>query len=512
MAIDLILRRAWNARPPTGAYTVLDSTKGVKVHYTGGRVEPGIVDNHDGCTELVRSIQNHHIDGNGWIDIGYCADEETEILTRRGWRTHREVREGDLVLTLDPVLGLSRWQHVLEVCVFPAKRRDLVRMEFPGHSSLTTVNHRWPVRRADGSRAWATTGALTPGDRIQVAAPCADLPSEPKWTDALVELAAWFWDGSAVRRPAHAARIRAALLAASGEAGWEEGDGEIRLPAIARHSLRGALEGDFVLSLTRAQLGLFTEVAELSGRPPGDARLLAAVLSGRSPTGQAAVAPAASAVLEAYEGEIWCPRTPDQTWFARRRGTVYFTGNTYVACPHRKVFEGRGAHHLPAANGAGLNSGHYAVLGLVGNAGLVEPPDAMLDGILDAIEYLRQRGGAGSEIKGHRDGYSTDCPGDPLYSWVRRGAPRPGTTTPTPRPTAPAFPGRLLSYPPVVRGDDVRTWQQQMSTRGWNIDVDGAYGAGSREVCRRFQRNQGIPDDGVVGPVTWRLAWEAPLP
>ena len=157
MAIELISRKAWGARSPRGSYTRLDSTKGVKVHYTGGRVDPRIVDDHDRCAALVRSIQNSHMDGNGWIDIGY----------------------------------------------------------------------------------------------------------------------------------------------------------------------------------------------------------------------------------------------------------------SFVACPHTKVFEGRGLHRLPAANGAGLNQDHYAVLGLVGNTGLVEPPDGMLHAILDAIEHARRNGRAGNEIKGHRDGYATDCPGEP---------------------------------------------------------------------------------------------------
>ncbi|WP_199485130.1 peptidoglycan recognition protein family protein [Actinomadura craniellae] len=100
-------------------------------------------------------------------------------------------------------------------------------------------------------------------------------------------------------------------------------------------------------------------------------------------------------------------------------------GYSMVVCAHGHVFVGRGAHRLPAANGPGLNTGHYAVCGLVGNKGTTQPTDAMLHGIRDAIEYLRSRGGAGGEIKGHRDGYATDCPGGPLYAWVRKGAPRP---------------------------------------------------------------------------------------
>ncbi|GAA3805298.1 N-acetylmuramoyl-L-alanine amidase [Sphaerisporangium flaviroseum] len=189
-------------------------------------------------------------------------------------------------------------------------------------------------------------------------------------------------------------------------------------------------------------------------------------------------------------------------------------GYSMAACPHRKVFVGRGPGHLPAANGPGLNSGHYAVLGLVGNSGLVKPPDGMLDGIVDAIEYLRDKGGAGKEIKGHRDGYSTDCPGAALYEWVKKGAPRPGgqpgPTDPDPV-RHPRFPGRLLKYPPVMRGEDVRTWQAQMDKRGWTIDVDGAYGPGSREVCRDFQQEQRLGVDGVVGKITWDAAWEAPI-
>ncbi|GAB2962097.1 N-acetylmuramoyl-L-alanine amidase [Nonomuraea fastidiosa] len=253
MAIDLVLRREWNARAPRGDYTQLDSTKGVKVHYTGGRVDEAIVSDHARCVALVRSIQAYHMDGNGWIDIGY----------------------------------------------------------------------------------------------------------------------------------------------------------------------------------------------------------------------------------------------------------------SYVACPHRKVFEGRGLHHLPAANGPGLNAGHYAVLGLVGNAGLVRPPDGVLHAIVDAIEFVRRNGSAGKEIKGHRDGYATDCPGEPLYAWVRRGAPRPaGGDEGGGPPAAPPFPGRLLGYPPVMHGEDVLTWQSQMRRRGWELDVDGAYGPQSRDVCRRFQRQQGVTADGIVGPITWRLTWE----
>jgi hypothetical protein len=36
------------------------------------------------------------------------------------------------------------------------------------------------------------------------------------------------------------------------------------------------------------------------------------------------------------------------------------------------------------------------------------------------VFYLRDHG-AGNEIKGHRDGYATSCPGDALYALVKSG-------------------------------------------------------------------------------------------
>lgn len=487
MAIDLVLRKDWNARPPRGDYTQLDSTKGVKVHYTGGRVDPGIVSDHSGCVALVRSIQGFHMDDNGWIDIGYCVDEETELLTRQGWKSYRDLRAGDVALTLDHDTGMSEWQPVLEVCVFPAMEREMIRMEGPAHSSLTTPHHRWPVERQAGQdtrRLWVTTETIGHRDRIPVAAPCADLPAEPKWSDAFVELVAWFAaegasgaSGVAIHRsrrdPAHLMRIRAALHKvfgppAAGASRWRETARddlvEFRLPAEAGRQLAEVAPGrvpgyEFLLSLSRAQLALFLETSLTAGdagrdrlaredRAAAEAYMFAALLAGsgaamsRLPeTGmwlttirrQHSVVPRPALRIrrETYRGRIWCPRTENQSWLARREGTVYFTGNTMVACPHRKVFEGRGPHHLPAANGPGLNAGHYAVLGLVGNAGLVQPTDGVLHAILDAIQYLRDKGRAGTEIKGHRDGYSTDCPGDPLYDWIRRGAP--GRAGPRPR-------------------------------------------------------------------------------
>lgn len=122
----------------------------------------------------------------------------------------------------------------------------------------------------------------------------------------------------------------------------------------------------------------------------------------------------------------------------------------YAACPHGYLLEGRGIGKRTGANGnQALNQAHYAIVGLVGSSGLTEPTDAMLSAIRDGIELLRQHG-AGPEIKGHRDGFATACPGGPLYAWVQKGAPRP--TAPKPPTPAPASGGTY-----TVRAGDTLT-------------------------------------------------------
>lgn len=114
-------------------------------------------------------------------------------------------------------------------------------------------------------------------------------------------------------------------------------------------------------------------------------------------------------------------------------------GYSMVVCNHNVAMVARGRNVLPAANGPGLNAGHYAILLLVGNSGVTEPTDNMKLAFHGARDYLSgSPGNAGAEILGHRDGYNTDCPGTPIYGWVSSGAKLPQDVNPEPPVAAPA--------------------------------------------------------------------------
>lgn len=234
------------------------------------------------------------------------------------------------------------------------------------------------------------------------------------------------------------------------------------------------------------------------------------------------ITPGDGGVAVHYEGGGKLTGHAHTTCAARVRGIEDFHVNTrgwagiaysYLVCEHGIVFEGRGLGHRTAANGTTAgNQDYYAVCALIGD--LDETSDVLLTAVRDAIDYMRAHG-AGRDIEPHRHFLSTSCPGSRLNKWVRAGAPRPGKPSPTvpdaPVGKAPRFPGRLITQPPVMRGDDVRRWQHQMRERGWAIGVDGAYGPMSEQVCRRFQEEKGLAVDGVVGAKTWAAAWTAPI-
>lgn len=94
----------------------------------------------------------------------------------------------------------------------------------------------------------------------------------------------------------------------------------------------------------------------------------------------------------------------------------------------------------------------------------------------------------------------------------------PGSPAPAyPLPSGSYFGPRLpLSNARSVSGyyshrADLARWQSRMLQRGWDIRPDGLYGPQTAGVARGFQREKHLGVDSLIGPVTWRAAWESPI-
>src|SRR5689334_15966880 len=118
------------------------------------------------------------------------------------------------------------------------------------------------------------------------------------------------------------------------------------------------------------------------------------------PASEAADQVTAKGVKIHYEGtEVSC-KTHDQCVSlvkAIRKSHLANTKENYsdiaynlLVCRHGYVFEGRGKRKRTGANGnQELNRAHYAVMALLGDEGDTTPTPEMIEGIKDAIAYLR---------------------------------------------------------------------------------------------------------------------------
>ena len=189
----------------------------------------------------------------------------------------------------------------------------------------------------------------------------------------------------------------------------------------------------------------------------------------RTPNGATPYSRARRGVKLHYLGTAYSDRTHDRCDdYVRQIQAQHMDGNgwsdigySFAVCTHGYVYEGRGLKRRNSANGnTTLNDQDYAIVLLVGSSGLTKPTDEQLDGARDAIEYCRKEGPAGTWLGGHRDGYATSCPGDPIYAWVKAGAPRPTAQQedddmPTAAEIAEAVVAKLLAGGGVLEKSDV---------------------------------------------------------
>ncbi len=67
------------------------------------------------------------------------------------------------------------------------------------------------------------------------------------------------------------------------------------------------------------------------------------------------------------------------------------------------------------------------------------------------------------------------------------------------------------STSPKLR-DEVKELQELLDADGFSIELDGLFGRQTEAAVKTFQREQGLDDDGVVGPLTWAALLGVPSP
>ena len=224
-----------------------------------------------------------------------CVDDKTEILTKRGWLKYSELTTDDYSLAIEPTTGTADWQKIEYIHIGENKERDMLLMEGAGHSSLTTLDHRWlsyPTFKPTSIFNWKTSETLSRCDRIPTSATVSSIPTKATYSDDFVELMAWYWtegwccwsksrtnsvqgavSQSESANPVKTARIRALLsriqpdknseyLSKYGVVSfWLRKDLLMELDSLAPGKV---ISTEFILKLTKKQLDLFIEVSILA--------------------------------------------------------------------------------------------------------------------------------------------------------------------------------------------------------------------------------------------------------
>jgi murein L,D-transpeptidase YcbB/YkuD len=72
--------------------------------------------------------------------------------------------------------------------------------------------------------------------------------------------------------------------------------------------------------------------------------------------------------------------------------------------------------------------------------------------------------------------------------------------------TAPSWPNK--SWTEGAYDKSLACWQMQMGARGYDLYGTGYYGANTKTAAQDIQKKNGLPGSGLIGPKTWKAAWE----
>lgn len=68
-------------------------------------------------------------------------------------------------------------------------------------------------------------------------------------------------------------------------------------------------------------------------------------------------------------------------------------------------------------------------------------------------------------------------------------------------------------YQTGSKGDEVKRIQVTLNALGYNVgDADGIYGSKTKTGVAKYQSDNGLSPDGIVGPQTWQLLMGGAIP
>lgn len=332
-------------------------------------------------TEL---IKNYYDAKRFKMDIIYCVDVETEALTKRGFRKYNEITLDDELLTLD-LDGRSTWQKVKEVFINNVDT-EMYRYQARNFNAFVTANHRWIVEdkrkrlKIVETKDFGKRGLYIPKIATDYRDPIMSYDSN------YIELLSWvFSEGyyckqkgkndysiiisQSKKNSIFCEQIRNCLR--KNGLKWKEYFNETNQCFNFRFAFEMGRKiklnfplkiptYEFAKSLTREQAKLFidtfvsadgwidksgTKSITQQNRQCVDVLMMIAVIAGYIPSlinpgknnaytirmvqfGKVYIEELRPIITQEKDITIWCPRTDVGTFYARRNGRCYWTGNT----------------------------------------------------------------------------------------------------------------------------------------------------------------------------------------
>jgi len=282
------------------------------------------------------------------LDMIYCVDLDTEVLSERGFLRGDQLKEGEKILTLG-LDGITRWSEVEEIFLKEVET-EMYRHKTRNFDAFTTSNHRWLTKGPGDGFNFTESSELHKSHRYIPKTISNNPTIKSNYSDEYVKLLAWvFAEGNYCKQTKGSGKKSYSIIITQSERVKKiRGDYPLKIPTA-----------QFAKSLTKRQCQIFIEefvkadgwvdgsgTMAISQKNPNciDILTMIAVLGGYAPS---VLPPGKNCVYtlrmtqfkSVYTSElksivsrerlkVWCPRTKEGTFYARRGGRCYWTGNT----------------------------------------------------------------------------------------------------------------------------------------------------------------------------------------